>query len=224
MKFKTNLDRRIFKTIQGHTPENPQALMGIIGGVDASERLVLSREELSSGLQRLIDEGYIAEIERHRFCDASDADYPNTFSGVTESDYTAAVAEYEDWFQRQLDEIDDEPGEDGFVWQKLALRWVTPNDRWPTDEDEDGAEELADRIEPIIEQSGLGHINGYEHGGGHIDVLIFGKATDSDVDQIYNLLAPAFRGFNCPPGSRIIRFFNERNEEIESDIVPEKGT
>jgi hypothetical protein len=219
MKFKTNLDRRIFQTIRGHTADSPQTLMGIIGGVDASERLILTHEELSGGLQRLISDGHIAEIERHRFCDSSNGDRPNTFSGVTESAYAAAVAEYRDWFKRQLDELDEEPSEDDFVWQKLALRWATPNNRWPTAEDEDGAEQLADKIEPIIEQSGLGHINGYEHGGGHIDILIFGKATDSDVDQIYDLLAPTFRDFDCPPGSRIVRRYNERNEEIESDVV-----
>ena len=103
-----------------------------------------------------------------------------------------------------------------------ALRWVTPNHRWPTDEDEDAAEKLAGAIEPIIAESGLGEINGFEHGSGHIDLLIFGKATDANVDQIYNLLVPMFRAYDCPPGSRIIRFYNERNEQLESDVVAEK--
>ena len=49
MKFETHLDRRIFQTIQGHDSTEPQTLMGIIGGVDASERLVFTYDELSGG-------------------------------------------------------------------------------------------------------------------------------------------------------------------------------
>ncbi|MBM84015.1 MAG: hypothetical protein CMJ78_25965 [Planctomycetaceae bacterium] len=147
-----------------------------------------------------------------------------TFSGITESDHINALEVYRDWFQRELANLGDEPDEDDFVWQKLILRWATPNDQWPTDDDEDSAMELAKVIDPIIGQSGLGEINGFEHGAGQIDVLIFGKATDSDVDQIYELLAPAFREFECPAGSRIIRVYNERNDEVESDIVTENAT
>ena len=224
MNFETNLDRRIFKTIHGHNAENPQTLMGVVGGVDASERLVLTHDELSGGLERLVNAGHIAEIKHHRYCDAWEGDLSNSFSGLTESDHATAVAEYQEWFQRQLNELDDEPGEDDFIWQKLVLQWATSDERWPTDEDEDGAEKLADEIGPIIEQSGLGHVNGYEHGHGQINVLIFGKATDSDVDEIYDLLAPTFREFNCPPGSRIVRFYNERDEELESDIVTKNAT
>ena len=221
MKFATNLDRSIFKTVRGHTPANPQTLMGIIAGVDASERLVLTHEELASGLERLLSAGYIAETQPHRFCDASNGNSPSAFSGITESDYAVAVEEYRNWFQQHLDDLDDELGEDGFVWKKLVLRWTTPNNRWPTDDDEDGAEQLAASLDPIVAQSGLGEINGFEQGAGHIDLLIFGKATDSDVDQIYELLAPAFRAFKCPAGSRIIRFYRERDEKIESDVVPD---
>jgi hypothetical protein len=222
-KFESRLDRRIFKTIQGSSAANPQTLVGIIAGVDASERLVLTYEELSGGLQRLIDAGHIAETEPGKFCDASSGEYPRSSSGITESDYGAAVEEYRHWFQRKLDELDNEPGPDDFVWRKLVLRWATPNDRWPTDDDEDGAAGLATSIDPIIAQSGLGEINGFEYGSGHIDVLVFGKATDSDVDRIYELLAPPFRSFGCPAGSRIIRFYRERDEKIESDVVSHEG-
>ena len=217
------LDRRIFKTIQGHTPDNPQTLTGIIWGVDASERFILTHEELSGGLQRLISAGHIAEIKTHQFCDTSDADHPKTFSGVTQSDHKAAVAQYRKEFWELARKLDDEPGEDDFVQRKLVLRWVTPNNRWPTDEDEKAAEKLAHTIDPMITQSSLGEINGFEHGSGHIDILIFGKAIDSDVDQIYDLLAPPFRAHNCPPGSRIVRFYNKRNEELESDVVPDNA-
>lgn len=224
MKFETILDRRIYKAIQGFTAANPQTLMGIISGVDASERLVLTHDELSGGLQRLVTANLISEIEYHRFCEASKTDSASTFTGLTEPDHAAAVEGYRAWFQQQLEHIDDEPGEDDFVWLKLVLRWATPNGRWPTDDDEDDAEQLATLIDPTITQSGLGEINGFQHNSGYIDVMIFGKATDTDVDQTYELLAPTFRAHKCSVGSRIIKVYNERNEEIESDIVSDNAT
>jgi len=223
MRFETHFDRRIFKTIQGASSTNPRTLMAIIGGVDASERLVLTHEELSSGLQRLVTAGYIAEVEPHRFYDASSTEEQGRFSGITESDHAGAVQKYRDWFQRQLDGLDDDPGEE-FVWRKVVLRLATPDDRWPTDDDEDRAEDLANVIDPIITRSGLGEINGFEHGSGQIDILIFGKATDSDVDRIYELLVTSFRAFKCSAGSRMIRVYNARNEELESDVVPDNAT
>jgi hypothetical protein len=221
--FKTHLDQRIFKTIRGHTSNDPQTLVGIIAGVDAMERMILTPEELAGGLQRLVDSGSIIEIEKHRFIERSDAPGNRPFSGVDESDYKAAVKQYEHWFHEQLDKINIESNSDDFVWQKLAFRLALPENRSPNYEDEDAAENFAALIEPVIVQSGLGEINGFEHSLGHIDVLIFGKAIDADVDQIYDLLAPMFHKANCPPGSRIIRFYNERNEEIESDIVPQNA-
>lgn len=222
MKFDTDLDRRIFKTIQGRAASTPQTLVGIIGGVDASERLVLSHEELSGGLRRLIGAGLVAETAPHRFCDAANAAPSAEFSGVTEPDHARAVRDYRDWFRRQPNRLDDESGEEGFVRRKLVLRWATPGGRWPTDDDEDGAEALAAAVDPLLARSGLGEVNGFEHGRGCIDVLIFGTATDADVDQIYDLIAPAFRAFRCPAGSRIVRVYQERNEALESDIVPDE--
>ena len=111
------------------------------------------------------------------------------------------------------------PDRDAFVRQKLLLRWALPDDRWPTDADEAAARRLADAIEPLVEASGLGQINGYEFGAGEIDILVFGTDTDADIDQLYDLIVPAFRGFGCPRGSRIVRSYRERNEQLESDVV-----
>ena len=220
MNFENHLDRCIFLTIQGRTATDPQTLMGILAGVDGKERLVLTREELAGGLLRLIHAGYIVEIEPLKFCVASEPDSPGEFSGISDSDHAKAVQEYHDWFQRKLAELDDEPGVEDFVWRKIVLRWMTPAQRWPTEDDEDRAEQLATLIDPILEESRLGEINGFEQGSGYIDVLIFGKATDADVDRLYELVAGPFRQFKCPPGSSIIRIYNERDEQTESDVVP----
>ncbi len=217
--FENHLDRRIFKTVRHHTADNPQTLAGIIGGVDARERLVLTYDELSGGIARLIASGHIAEVTPLHFYDASESGGSRSFSGISQIDHESAVAAYREWFAKQVAALDDEPGEDDFVWQKVTMRWATPDDRWPTDADEDGAEQLADTIALVIDASGLGEINGFEYGRGHIDVMIFGKATDGDVDDIYELVAPAFRTFGCPPGSRIIRTYHQPRREVESDVV-----
>ncbi|MCA9082284.1 MAG: hypothetical protein KDA58_17110 [Planctomycetaceae bacterium] len=220
--FETALDRRIFKTVRQHTCEHPQTLVGIIAGVDAAERLVLTYEELSGGIQRLLASGLIAEAAPLFYYECQGVSVPQGSSGLTMADHSAAVAEYRKWFARAMESIEkQEFDDDGFVWRKLVLRWATPDGRFPTDEDEDGAEALAELIDPIIGPSGLGEINGFEFGAGQIDVLIFGKATDADVDGIYDLVAPAFRKFDCPVGSRIVRVYNESGHEaeVESDIV-----
>ena len=150
--FETSIDRYIFKAIRRHTPRQPQTLSGIVGAVDAIGRLVLSHRELSGGLQRLIAAVHVAEIDKHRFYDATGeewGDQPPTFSGLTEAEHEAAVAEYRKAFRGLLEELDEED-DDGFAERKLVLRWATPGGRYCTDEDEDAAEQLADKIEPII--------------------------------------------------------------------------
>ena len=134
MKFETHLDRCIFKTIEGCTAINPQTLMGILAGVDAHEKLILSREELSDGLHRLINAGLILEVESRQFCKAADGNSPSMYSDISEAEHAQAVQEYHEWFQRKLAELDDDSVEDTFPWRKLVLRWKTPEQRWPTTE------------------------------------------------------------------------------------------
>ena len=228
MQFATYLDRRIFQSIRGSTPEYPQTLAGIINWIDASERLIPTYEDISGGLDRLIETGQIAETATHCFCEQSNVRPSKTFSGVTESDYATAVAEYVSWSERIRNESSRRArSADDFVGHILTLVWSTLNDRWPTDEDQDAAAKLSDAIAPILTQSGLAYVNGYAHGGGprgcYIGILIFGKPTDSNVDHIYSLLAPLFRKFNCPQGSRIIRRYSDGKREIESDVVNRKS-
>ena len=141
MKFETYLDRRIFKTIRKHTVENPQTLVGIIGGVDAQERIMLTHRELAGGLERLVGVGYVAEVDGNKYYDATGSEgHATTFSGLTESEHTAAAAEYQRLVRKFLATMDEEPGEDDFVWLKLALRWAISGSGSATDEDEDGTD------------------------------------------------------------------------------------
>ena len=61
------LDRDILKAIEGYSKKRPQDLPGILAVVDARQRLVLTHEELTSGLARLIAAGKVAEAGKFRF-------------------------------------------------------------------------------------------------------------------------------------------------------------
>lgn len=104
--------------------------------------------------------------------------------------------------------------------QKLVVRWALPEGTFPSDSDEDAIEPLIEMIDDMLEMDGRAEVNGCEHGGGSIDVLIFGKETDADTDDIYSLIRPVVTGFGCPPGSCIIRHYGEPEREVISDVVP----
>jgi hypothetical protein len=214
-----SLDRSIFRAIRGSTLAAPQSLAGIIGAVDAMERMILTIRELRDGLKRLIADGYIVEISTQRYCDAEGLSLPRTFSGLRKREYDAAVKAYRRRFEEAYQKLHEKPDGDQFVWQKMMVRWATLQGREPTEDDEDGIEKLAGLIDPVIAASGMGEVNGFEHSTESIDLLIFGLPHDDDVDQIYELVAPVFRQAKCPPGSCLIRHYNERQETLESDHV-----
>ena len=213
------LDRTIFKAIKGHTADNPQDLVRILAFVDARERLLLSYEELSGGLQRLIQDGRIAEAEPQKYFDSLGQTSSRGFSSISLDDYEKACETYQKRFweaDRALKDKEATP--DDFTRQKLVIRWKLDDGTYATDDDEDAVEVLCEQIEPILNRNKLAEINGFEFGPGHIDILIFGKETDDDLDSIYADIAPAFRAFPCPPGSHIIRLYEEKGEVV-SDVV-----
>ncbi len=222
MEFATPLDRRIYKSIRKQTKEHPINLIGILFNVDSVEKMVLSYEELSGGLQRLIAAGYVAEGEPHQYYEGTDQD---SFTGLSESDYETAVADYHRSMAEAIASInlDDVADRNSYAygWPRVSLRYATPGERFPEDEDEDQTDLLAEAIDPILIESGIAEINGFEfHSSGSIDVLIWGGEDNADTDKIYELVAPTFRAFDCPPSSRIIRFYHEPEErQVESDIV-----
>ena len=214
-----SLDRSIFKAIKGHTPENPCDLVGILYFVDGRERLVLSHEELSGGLQRLIQAGQIAKAEPHRYFESAGQTHAFTFSAISQDDYKKACEAYQKKFWEEYRAVKGrEPSPDDFTRQKLVIRWKLEGRNYATDDDEDAAELLCEQLDAILSRTKLAEINGVEFGPGYINILIFGKETDDDLDFIYADIAPAFRAFNCPPGSQIIRFY-EQQGEVVSDVV-----
>jgi hypothetical protein len=215
-----SLDRSIFKAIKGHTEDKPQDLVGILAYVDSREKLLLTHEELSGGLERLIRGNQIAEVVPHKFVDTAGRPYSHNFSRLSLSDHEQACQAYRKWFEEQCRLFDNrESSEDDFSRQKVVIRWKLSGSDYATDDDEDSAEVFADQIEPILNQSHRAEVNGFEFGPGYIDILIFGKETDDDTDEIYADIVSAFRSFGCPPGSCIIREYEGRGEVV-SDTIP----
>ena len=50
-------------------------------------------------------------------------------------------------------------------------------------------------------------------------MVIFGKETDADTDEIYTMIRPVVAGFACPQGSCIVRQYEEPKREVTSDVV-----
>jgi hypothetical protein len=219
-----SLDRRIFKAIKGHSETHPQDLVSILAYIDSQEKLVLTHEELSGGLQRLIESGQIAEAIPHKYFDTVGQSHSRAFSGISLQDHEEACQAYLKLFSEQDREVQNErPSEDDFTRQKIVIRWKLKGDEYPTDADEDAAEALTKKVDSILRQNQRAEINGFEFGPGCIDILIFGKETDDDTDAIYGDILATFRVFGCPPGSCIVRQYEDRDEEVISDIVPDES-
>ena len=217
-----SFDRRILKAIKGHSETDPQDLVGILAYVDSQERLVLNHEELSGGLQRLIESGQIAEATPHKYFDTAGQSHSRVFSGLSLQDHEEACQAYRNWFWEESQKVQSkEPSEDDFTRQKIVIRWKLKGAEYATDADEDAAEALSEQIDAILRQNKRAEINGFEFGPGCIDILIFGKETDDDTDAIYADIVATFRAFGCPPGSCIVRQYEYRDEEVISDTVPD---
>jgi hypothetical protein len=214
-------DRDILKAISGFSRKSPQDLPGILATVDAFQRMILSHDELASGLARLIEAGKVAEAGNYRYYAPKSPPSVRSFSGVPLEEYDRACKAYNELFAAALEELNSRrPSPEDKTRQKIVVRWCLPVGAFPTESDEDAIEPLIERISRTLEADGRAEVIGCEHGSGHIDVLIFGKETDADTDDIYTMIRPIVAGFACPPGSCIIRQYEEPQREVTSDLVP----
>lgn len=216
-----NYDRDILKALRGNTRDSPANLADIIALVDARQRLLLTHDELESGLRRLIAAGRAAEAKPLHFFPTPAPLELRPFSGVTADEYRDGVKAY----HQRIEESEDLPADEDPGGPLVVVRWQAQDGKDITNEDEDGAEELADRLEPILPAVAQAEIMGFETGRDSIDILIWGiGGTDDDADQIYDAVVDTFRAFGCPAGSAIIRYYNAGENELESDVQPGSPT
>jgi hypothetical protein len=100
-----DFDDRIFEAVRGGTQDKPRDLVDIFAYVDSREKVVLSQQELVGGLQRLIEQGRIGELSRHRFHEVIVGPAPRTFSGLTPVEYEQACEAYRKWFWKTYKEL-----------------------------------------------------------------------------------------------------------------------
>ncbi len=212
-------DRDIFKAIQGHPEQNPQDLPGILAAVDARQRLILTHQELVNGLARLIEAGQVVEAGNYSYYVPKSPPSVRRFSGVPLAEYHRACEAYNESFSKALEEWEARPpSPEDKTRQKIVVRWALSEGAFPSDSDEDAIEPLIEMIDDALNADGRAEVNGCENGPGSIDVLIFGKETDDDTDEIYALILPIVEVFGCPPGSRIIRQYEDQRREVITEV------
>ncbi len=217
-----DVQRDIYKAIKGYTKSNPQNIVGILGAVDARQKLLLTYEELCAGLKGLIEAGKIIEISPTQFCenkDASKISKVSHFAGFSFKEFEQACDEYSKMMERFMKEIENNEGEDDFGVQKIVIRWKLSGNNYATEDDEDRVEEFAEKIDEILQKDSRAEVNGFEYGPGQIDVLIFGSEKNENTDDIYLKIVNVFKAYGCPIGSSIIRNYLKNNEEVESDEI-----
>jgi hypothetical protein len=216
----SGLDRDIFKAIEGYSEHSPQDLPGILWAVDAHQRLVLTHGELNSGLAKLIEAGKVAEAGKFRYFAPESPPAVTSFSGVSLDEYNRACNAYHENFLAAVQELDSRfPSPEDKTRQKIVVRWSLPEQRYASDSDKDAIEPLIEMIAQALEADGRAEVIGCENGPGLIDVLIFGKETDADTDDLYAIIRPIATSFACPPGSCIIRQYEDQKREVTSDVV-----
>ena len=206
-------DRDILKVLRGSSRDHPIDLVGILGGVDALQRMVLSYEELEGSMRWLIESGEVAEAWPQHFFVPSSTPVERHFSGISPADYERAVEAYRAEALQQVELPDEDSGR-----PLVAVRWGISTGR-RSEPDEDAAKELAEKLVPLIPLVANAEILGFEEGNDYIDILIWGEGTDEEIDQIYRAVAPLFRRYGCPPGSRLIRYYSGGEWELVSDEV-----
>jgi hypothetical protein len=212
-------DRDIFRAIDGRPEQNPQDLPGILAAVDARQRLILSHEELVKGLARLIEAGKVVEAGSYRYYVPKTPPSVRSFSGISLAIYHRACEDYREKFSKSVQELESRPSTpEDRTRQKIVVRWGLARRAYASDSDEDAIEPLVEMIDDALQADGRAEVIGCEHGPGFIDVLIFGTETDADTDDIYAIVLPVVTGFGCPPGSCIIRQYDDPRREVITDV------
>lgn len=212
-----SLDRDVLKSMTGATRDQPIDLVRLLSGVDARQRLVLTHDELEGALRRLIDSGLVAEAAPLHFFVPTEPRH-GSFSGLSSRDYENAVKAYCGASAEGETLAGQGPGR-----ELMVVRWRAADGVSIAENDENRAEQLAERIEAVIPPVTNAEILGFEQNGSTIDILVWGEGSNQEVDHIYAALAPIFRKFGCPWGSCLIRLYDGGKRELVSDQVAQQS-
>jgi hypothetical protein len=216
------LDRAIYLSIRGRSRERSVSLVDLIGGVDSQQKLIVTHGELVSGLGRLIDRGVIGEATHVSYFDSSADAVPSArFSGISESEFEAAISDYHAMMDPLIQEFLDKHGSDTHgddFSLPLTVVWAIPNGAYPTDADADAAIPLMEAIDRAIGPTGLASPAGFQFGPGEMTMYLWAGHEGVGADDVYAIVAPIVRAYPMPVGSHIIRR-PDTDRETVSDIV-----
>jgi hypothetical protein len=154
-------DKMILKALRHTTHDNPTDLVGIIGHIDSRERLIISFEELESGLRRLVEAGMIQEIKPLHFFKTADSEAAAIFTGLNEEQYKSVCRKYRDWMQQARKELENMPEvADGPL---VVCKLISSTSEDFSGEAEEAIEHLADQMEEVIPGIADAEIIGFEH-------------------------------------------------------------
>lgn len=88
------LDESIFEAISSRAGSSIVDISTVLERVDSIERWLLTFEELDGGLQRLFDDGRIAEVDIGRFVSLASPHATRPYSGLSVGRYDEAVTAY----------------------------------------------------------------------------------------------------------------------------------
>jgi hypothetical protein len=132
MKF----DHHAYAAIEGSRERAPRDLVSVLASIgqargvlsEADQDKLPNHAELSFALQSLIEAGKIAEASPHRYYDTDGRSPRRTFSGVPQSEYEKACAEYYHRLHQGLDVVHG--------WKLDVAGWPGPDRRrWGIDHD-----------------------------------------------------------------------------------------
>ena len=214
-------DNMIRKALRGTSRDAPLDLVGIIAAIDARERFVVSFEDFESGVRRLVELGEIGEARPLHFFESYSGDVGASFSGITEEQYLTAYRTYAAMMERAAEQMELEPeSNDGPL---IICRLIAPTSTGFSDEDEEAVENLANQMQQVMPHVANANVIGcersYERSARRMSILIYGAGANEEVDLIYNAIVPLFRAFPCQPGSCIVRYYDNRQRELVSDLV-----
>lgn len=191
----THYDDDILGPIIGRGPEDPAHLWELISSVDAVHQTFLGAPELHAALQRLAARELIRELPGHLYVDAEyDAGSPQ-LTPITETQWQAAVEEFQAEFER-LNAEASEP------YPRLTVAYATDGGAPPTDEDIEGARTLRDRVISILATGGVTSMTGEVAAApGSVTFWVAGF-EEPDPDRMERLVGPMLAA-SAPEGSTL---------------------
>ena len=80
---------------------------------------------------------------------------------------------------------------------------------WGGPDERRALERLEDRLEEVIDESGVGEFDGNEVGEGFWRLFTYG----SNADRLFDVIVPIVRSWTVPPGSYVIKRYGQPGEE-----------